>query len=125
MLADKEVMATISVSDIARAKVFYGETLGLRQSGSEGEQVVSYNSGNATLLIYQSSFAGSNKATAATWTVAGELADIVQALKARGVAFEHYTMPGLTLEGDIHIGDHMKLAWFKDPDGNILNIVGT
>jgi hypothetical protein len=31
-------------------------------------------------------------------------------------------MPGMTREGDVHVGGHMKIAWFKDPDGNILNI---
>ena len=43
-------------------------------------------------------------------------------MKAKGVKFEHY-MPGLKLQGDVHIGGDMKVAWFKDPDGNILNIV--
>jgi hypothetical protein len=33
-------------------------------------------------------------------------------------------MPGLKREGDVYVGDGMKVAWFKDPDGNILNIVG-
>jgi hypothetical protein len=33
-------------------------------------------------------------------------------------------MPGLTRTGDVHVGDHLKVAWFKDPDGNILNIIG-
>jgi streptogramin lyase len=46
----------------------------------------------------------------------------VQALKAKGVKFEHYDLPGMTRRGDVHIGDEMKVAWFKDPDGNILNI---
>jgi hypothetical protein len=48
---------------------------------------------------------------------------VVRALKAKGVTFEHYDMPGMKLEGDIHIGGDMKIAWFKDPDGNILSIV--
>jgi hypothetical protein len=38
------------------------------------------------------------------------------------VNFEHYDLPGMTRRGDVHIGDEMKVAWFKDPDGNILNI---
>jgi hypothetical protein len=45
-------------------------------------------------------------------------------LKSKGVTFEHYDMPGLSLEGDIHVGQGMKVAWFKDPDGNILNFAG-
>lgn len=56
-----------------------------------------------------------------TWTV-GDVEGVVSELKARGVTFEHYDLPDTTLEGDIHIAGDMKVAWFKDPDGNILNI---
>ena len=47
----------------------------------------------------------------------------VEALKARGVTFEHYDLPELTREGDLYVGGDMKVAWFKDPDGNILSLV--
>ena len=46
---------------------------------------------------------------------------IVDALRSKGVAFEHYDLPGLKREGDVHVGEGMRVAWFKDPDGNILN----
>ena len=58
-----------------------------------------------------------------TWEV-DDIDSEVAALKAKGVTFEHYDMEGLKRDGDIHVGDAMKIAWFKDPDGNILNIVG-
>ena len=45
-------------------------------------------------------------------------------LASKGVPFEHYDMPGMTREGDIHVAADMKVAWFRDPDGNILNLVG-
>jgi hypothetical protein len=48
---------------------------------------------------------------------------VVRALKAKGVTFEHYDMPDTKREGDIHVSGDMKAAWFKDPDGNILNII--
>ena len=57
-----------------------------------------------------------------TWAVEDVDAE-VRALKAKGVTFEHYDMPGLKLEGDIHVAGPTKVAWFKDPDGNILNII--
>ncbi len=47
----------------------------------------------------------------------------MRALKAKGVAVEHYDMPGMTREGDIHIAGEMRIAWFKNPDGNILNLI--
>jgi hypothetical protein len=43
---------------------------------------------------------------------------------ASGVTIEHCDMPGMTRQGDVYRGGGMKVAWFKDPDGNILNIVG-
>jgi hypothetical protein len=55
--------------------------------------------------------------------VGDDVEGVVRALKAKGVTFEHYDMPGMSREGDIHVGGNMKVAWFKDPDGNILNIV--
>jgi hypothetical protein len=49
----------------------------------------------------------------------------VRELKSKGVAFEHYDMPELKLKGDVHVADgaDLKVAWFKDPDGNIFSIV--
>lgn len=128
MLANTEVMATIAVRDLAAARAFYGDVLGLQENpvgdAAEGE-VLSYLSGSSRLMVYRSEFAGTNQATAATWTVGDEIEEIVAALQAKGVSFVHYDMPGLRLEGDIHVGDQMKVAWLKDPDGNILSIAGT
>jgi hypothetical protein len=77
----------------------------------------------STLLVYKSQYAGTNKATAVTWTVGDELEEIVRALKAKGVTFEPYELPGMTRKGDVHVAAGMKAAWFKDPDGNILSLV--
>jgi hypothetical protein len=47
----------------------------------------------------------------------------IRELQARGVVFEHYdNLPGLTREGDVHRADGFKVAWFKDPTGNILSV---
>jgi len=123
MLDAREAMATIAVKDLARAKKFYGDTLGLKEAGQEmDEEVAAYRSGKSTIVVYKSKFAGTNKATSATWGVGDELESIVGTLKKKGVAFEHYDMPGMTLEGDIHKFGEFRAAWFKDPDGNILHI---
>ena len=123
MLGNKDVRATIAVKNLEKAKKFYEDTLGLTQVGAEGEEVIIFKSGNSIVNVYQSQYAGTNKATAVTWVVGQDLEGVVQQLKAKGVAFEHYDMPGVTREGDVHVGGNMKVAWFKDPDGNILNIV--
>jgi catechol 2,3-dioxygenase-like lactoylglutathione lyase family enzyme len=123
MLGDKPAAANIAVKNVATARKFYEGTLGLRPVGSEGEHLVAYRSGTSTVLVYESQFAGTNKATAVTWTVGPDVEGVARALKAKGVRFEHYDMPGLKLQGDVHVGEGMKVAWFKDPDGNILSIV--
>jgi catechol 2,3-dioxygenase-like lactoylglutathione lyase family enzyme len=123
MLRDKSAMATVAVRDLGKAKRFYEGTLGLKLVDSEGEEALVYRTGSSSLLVYRSQFAGSNKATAATWNVGDEVEQIVKDLRAKGVTFEHYEMPELTLKGDVHVGNGMKAAWLKDPDGNILALV--
>ena len=83
-----------------------------------------YRSGSAGVLVYESEFAGTNQATAATWTVPSGLDRLVSDLRAKGVVFEHYELPGVTRKGDVHLTGRTKAAWFKDPDGNILALVG-
>lgn len=123
MLNDREAVAMIAVKDVKQAARFYEDTLGLRKLSSEGDEVITYQSGASKLNIYHSEFAGTNKATSVVWDVGDEIASIAADLKSKGVPFEHYEMPGLTLKGDIHEGGGMKVAWFRDPDGNILSIV--
>jgi catechol 2,3-dioxygenase-like lactoylglutathione lyase family enzyme len=124
MLGNKDAAANIAVKNLEVAKRFYKETLGLREEEAEVEGVIVFRSGNSTIFVYQSEYAGTNKATAVTWMVGGEMEDIVQTLRSKGVTFEHYDMPDAKREGDgdIYVFGDMKVAWFKDPDGNILNI---
>ena len=122
MLHNLDATANLAVKDLAIARKFYEGTLGLTQVGSEGDELIVYRSGKTTLNVYKSGEAGTSKATAVTWAVGDRVEEIVRALKAKGVAFEQYDVPGMTRQGDVHIGGDMKVAWFKDPDGNILNI---
>ncbi len=125
MLGEIESMATVAVKDIAVARAFYEGTLGLEKIGSEGSNVVVYKTGSSKLLVYQSEFAGTNKATSATFSVGNaNLQRVIDALESKGVTFEHYDMPGVKREGHVHIAGNMKAAWFKDPDGNIVNLAG-
>lgn len=123
MLKDKSPIATVAVRDMAVADAFYGGTLGLTRLPGPQTEAVSYEAGSGTLLVYRSTYAGTNRATAVTWPAGTELDDIVRALKAKGVAFERYEMPNMRLEGDVHVADGMRVAWFKDPDGNIHSLV--
>jgi hypothetical protein len=122
ILGDIDASANLAVKNLEVSKKFYEDTLGLTQIDTEEEELIAFKSGNTTIYVYQSQNAGTNKATAVTWVVGEDLEDIVRKLKAKGVTFEHYDMPDMTLENDIHIFGDMKVAWFKDPDDNILNI---
>ena len=125
MLSDKNVVANIAVKDLEKAKRFYQDVLGLQQIDSNTPEVIVFKSGNSMINVYKSQYAGTNKATAMTWIVGDNIEEVVQALKAKGITFEHYDMPNIKLDGDIHVDGQMKVAWFKDPDGNILNLINT
>ena len=122
MLSNRDAVANLAVKNVQAAKKFYEGALGLKQVDAEGSELIVFESGNTKLNVYESKEAGTNKATAVTWAV-DDVESEVNALKAKGVKFEHYDLPGLNRQGDVHIGGDMKVAWFKDPDGNILNIV--
>ena len=120
MLGDKNAVATAAVKDLAAAKRFYEEKLGLKPTDTMGDEAITYAAGGSSLLVYASKFAGTNEATTVTWMVGGEFDEIVRALQSKGVSFEHYDgLPGLTREGDVHRSGDFKGAWFKDLDGNI------
>ena len=123
MLDQWDAIANVAVKDLDTARRFYEQTLGLVPVHNEGGELIVYRSGKTVLNVYRSQYAGTNQATAVTWVVGDQLDAVVRQLKERGVRFEHYELPGLKREGDVHVGDGMKVAWFKDPDGNILNVV--
>jgi catechol 2,3-dioxygenase-like lactoylglutathione lyase family enzyme len=123
MFEKTKAVATIAVRDAATARRFYEGALGLKPLPSAQKGVLTYESGDSTVLVYESAYAGTNKATSATFIVGDGLDRTVDALKAKGVKFEHYDLPNTTLTGDIHESGDTRVAWFKDPDGNILNIV--
>jgi catechol 2,3-dioxygenase-like lactoylglutathione lyase family enzyme len=123
MLGNRDAAATIAVKDIKAARKFYENTVGLKLADDKMPEALVFGSGSSKVLVYRSQYAGTNKATAATWGVGNDIEKIVQGLKAKGITFEHYDLPGLARKGDVHEGGGMKAAWFKDPDGNILALV--
>ena len=122
MLKDHDSSAILAVSELERARAFYGGLLGLEpvRDGSE-EGVLLYRTGATQLVVYLSEEAGSNRANAVVWGVGDDLDAVVAALEARGADFQHYADIG-TLEGNVHRVGEAKLVWLKDPDGNILHI---
>jgi catechol 2,3-dioxygenase-like lactoylglutathione lyase family enzyme len=123
MLKNKNSSAIVAVKDLDRARTFYSDVLELNLADTSMEGMLGYRTGSTWLTVYKSDFAGTNQANAVTWDVGVELDDIVSGLKDRGVVFEHYDDMGR--QGDIHVCGAMRLVWFKDPDGNILHLVGS
>jgi extradiol dioxygenase family protein len=122
MLNDFDAMATVAVKDMAATRRFYEGTLGLTVA-QDTTGAITYQSGNARLILYESQFAGTNKATTVTWRVGDEIETIVRSLAAKGVKFEHYDFPDVRREGDIHFAGNLRMAWLRDPAGNILALV--
>ncbi|MEW6583833.1 MAG: VOC family protein [Actinomycetota bacterium] len=123
-LAGCRVEPTIAVSDMARAREFYEGKLGLTGARDLPDGGVRYESGaGARVHIYPSPRnAGRTGATIAHWDVADTEAT-VRELNDNGVTFEQYDLPGLKTDarGIATLGT-VKVAWFKDPDGNTLSI---
>jgi catechol 2,3-dioxygenase-like lactoylglutathione lyase family enzyme len=123
MLKDKQPMATLAVKELAAARKFYEGAVGLEAIVRDEMGVATYRCGSSTILVYESKFAGTNQATAVTWNVGKNIEETVAELKAKGVTFERYDIPGAKKEGELHVFGELKNAWFKDPDGNIHSIV--
>ena len=123
-LSTFEVAASIAVSDMAQARAFYEDKLGLASSESDDDGSRVYRCGSDTSLhVYPSrAHAGATAATLATWKVA-DVHAVVDQLRCRGVEPERYDDPELQADADgIHTLSDGLVAWFKDPDGNTLAI---
>jgi catechol 2,3-dioxygenase-like lactoylglutathione lyase family enzyme len=123
MLSDHTPTPTLAVKDLAAARRFYEDVLGLGVA-EENEGGILYSAGSGSVFVYPSSFAGTNQATAATWMLPADAFDgELSTLRANGVQFQTFEMEDLTWDdGVASMPDGSRSAWFADPDGNILNI---
>ena len=122
MLKDKNSSAIVAVSDLARARRFYGDTLGLAPTGNEMEGVLEYRTGATSLVVYRSEGLRPGTGNAVAWTGGGDVAAIAGDLRAKGVALEEYPGLGMDIDRGVHTRDGFAGIWFKDPDGNILHV---
>jgi catechol 2,3-dioxygenase-like lactoylglutathione lyase family enzyme len=123
MFSQLKPVATLPTADLANARSFYEDTLGLtvQREGTEG---VYYAFSEGTVFVYESKYAGTNKATAASFEAPATAFDAeVAALREKGVAFQTFEMDGIEWnEGVASVGDSLKAVWFSDPDGNVRNV---
>ena len=124
MLKDAPIVPYIPASDVNRARRFYEDKVGLVAREEVAGGVV-YECGNGSwIFLYQSEGAGTSKASQAFWEVQ-DVESEVRELKARGVTFIDYDLPGLkTVDGIATMGG-TKGAWFRDTEGNILAVIQT
>ena len=120
MLRNAPIRAYIPASNIARARKFYEEIVGLLPKEEYAGGVI-YECGGASVFMYPTPNGGTSKASQAFWQVPDVEAEVAE-LKARGVKFEEYDMPGLTMKNSIVTAGGAKTAWFRDTEGNILAV---
>jgi predicted enzyme related to lactoylglutathione lyase len=123
MLSTAPIRAYIPVSDVSRARKFYEEKLGLKPKQEFAGGVI-YECGGYEVFMYPTPNAGTSKASQAFWQVTDVETEVAD-LKARGVKFEEYDLPGMRMENSIATGGGAKTAWFKDTEGNILAVSQT
>ena len=122
MLKDSEVAAVLPAKDIARARDFYRDVVGLDDPEVMDAENLMFRCGKGTaFLLYQSDNAGTAKNTQLGW-MTDNLEAEVEELRGRGATFEEYDFPGLKTENGIPTLPTGKGAWFLDTEGNILNI---
>ena len=120
MLADAPIYATVPARDFERAKHFYRDTLGLKVLQEEA-QGIRFECGGTMLFVYPTYAPEVAGHTLASWDVADLAAEMAD-LRARGITFEEYDLPGLkTTNGVAEMGDE-RGAWFKDSEGNVLAV---
>ena len=123
-LVKYKVAAGLAVSDMARARAFYEDRLGL-VAGELSEGHCEYRCADDSILhLYVSpSGAGSGTATLASWLVP-ELVDVVDELAANGVEFLRLDEPPIVTDerGIAHFDGGAKVAYLQDPDGNTLSL---
>ncbi|HTA94225.1 MAG TPA: VOC family protein [Polyangiaceae bacterium] len=120
MLQKSPMFAYIPAKDVARARRFYEDKLGFRPA-RELDGGVSYEcAGGTACFLYPTPNAGTSAASQAFWQVADIEREVAE-LKAKGVIFETYDMPGM--KDGIATAGGAKAAWFKDTEGNILAII--
>lgn len=118
-----EFHATLPAADLERAKLWYEEKLGLRPVEEDVFGGAWYETGGTRFLLYLSAFAGTNQATAVSFSFEGFDA-AMGVLRSRGVTFDEFDYDDFkTVDGVLELPDGRRGAWFKDSEGNILNIL--
>jgi predicted enzyme related to lactoylglutathione lyase len=124
MLKNYPIVPYLPATDVARARRFYEEKVGLTPREEVAGGVVYECGSGSWIFLYQSAGAGTSEASQAFWQVQ-DVEREVRELKSRGVTFIDYDLPGLKTVDGIATMDGTRGAWFKDTEGNILALIQT
>ena len=122
MLQKSPMYAYIPAKDLARARRFYEEKVGLKPKQEIAGGVAYEFAGGTACFLYPTPNAGTSQARQAFWQVDDVEREVAE-LKARGVTFEEYDTPGMKTVNGIATGGDAKAAWFKDSEGNIMAVI--
>jgi predicted enzyme related to lactoylglutathione lyase len=122
MLKNHPIIPYIPAADVARARRFYEQKVGLSPREEVAGGVVYECGGGSWIFLYPSGGAGTSQASQAFWQVDDLEAEVAD-LRKRGVVFEEYDLPGLKTVNGIATGGGTKAAWFKDTEGNIMALI--
>ena len=123
MFADRRATAMLPAKDLQRAKAWYADKLGLKPTEENGDMGAVYNLGGGTIaFLYPTQFAGTAQHTLLSFD-SPDLAADMQKMRAKGVVFLDYDLPGLKTENGLATFGPVKNAWCKDSEGNILGFV--
>ena len=122
MLQKFPMYSYIPAKDVARARRFYEEQLGFTLKQEVVGGAVYESAGGTACFVYPTPNAGTSLASQAFWQVDDVDREVIE-LKARGVTFEQYDMPGARSPTGAITAGGAKAAWFKDTEGNIMAII--
>lgn len=122
MLGHNDVVATIPVSDMGRARQFYEGALGLILEGTMGDLLTTYRAGDTRVFVYKTILPIVSGMVVATWAVEDNIEQLAEELLAKGVTLVEFEKEGFSKKGNIYVSQGFKVCLFQDPDGNRLNL---
>jgi len=120
-IASSQVNCMLPVKDLARARRFYEDSLGLEALGAKPDGKFIYRCGGTELALFPRPDGTKAEHTALSFRV-DDIAQSVRTPRQRGVQFADYDLPGLKTVDHVCVLGSERAAWFQDPEGNILRL---
>lgn len=120
----KEAHAVLPAADLARARAFYHDKLGMDAGEPQDGMIMFRPHPGVMFAIYETPNAGTAQNTQMCF-ITDSLDSDMAAMRANGVVFEEYDFPGMKTVGGVLDGEDTRTAWFKDSEGNYICVSET